>query len=136
MKKILIDKDVITDLLDKVDPGYKPVAKILSDSKKLKLKVFLCDFTLKELYEYVLDKKGAHEAIDTFWFLMQLVRVISPIEKNFRRALASSNPDFTRALAYQVAEDNHLDFIISNDIKAYRSPKLTVISAEQLLSSL
>jgi predicted nucleic acid-binding protein len=136
MKKVLLDKDVLIDLLSKNDPAYKPVAKVLSNSKKLKLKVFLCNHTLHELISYVVDKKGEHEAKEMVRLLLQLVRIISPAEKTFHRALEATNPEFSRALFFQVAEDNHIDFIISNKIKSSKDMKLPVISAEQLLSSL
>ena len=46
MKKIMMDTDVLLELLEKKDPEYKPVAKILSEKNKLKVKVFFSTITL------------------------------------------------------------------------------------------
>ena len=134
MKKAMLDTDVLYDLLEQKEPAYLPVARILSDHKKLKLKIFISTQSLFEIQQRLNSEKSPIETRDLVKQLAMLAKVIGPDNKTFNKALYSPMKDLIQALQYHVADDHHIDFLITNRTPKTSHGKVTLLSAEQLLN--
>lgn len=136
MNNLLIDTNIILDLLAKRDPFYESAVQIfsLADKNKLTLGVSSLSFANTN---YVLSKlKSKQEAREIIRKFKVLVNVLSLNDKIIELALNDSAfHDFEDGLQYYTAIENNQDYIITRDLKDFKSSKTPVMTAQEFLSS-
>jgi hypothetical protein len=134
MKKVMLDTDVLMDLMEQKEPDYIPIATILSEHRKRKLKIFLSTQTLFEVQQRLMTEKTEMESKEILRRLAMLGKIISPDEKGVGKALHSSISDLTFAMQYHIADDHHIDYLVTSRAQPFPPGKVTVLNAEQLLN--
>lgn len=134
MKKVMFDTDVLMNLLEKKEPEYKSVARILSARNKLKIKVYFSSLTLVKILEHLIVEKSKSESKEIIRQVFQLGKVLGTDDKTFEKALNSSIDDLEFAIQFYTAADYHLDYIISNQTRRIKNKKIPVLSADQFLN--
>jgi predicted nucleic acid-binding protein len=137
MKKLFIDTNIVLDLLAKRDPFYESSAKLFSLADRNVIKLSVSSLTFANT-NYVLSKlKSANEAKEILRKFKLLVHIVSLSEKIVDLALNDSAfKDFEDGLQYYSAIDSNQDIIITRNQKDFKSSLLSIMSAEEFLSSL
>ena len=137
MKKLFIDTNIVLDLLAKREPFYESSAKLftLADRNAIQLSVSSLTFANTN---YVLSKlKSANEAKEILRKFKLLVQIVSLSEKIVDLALNDTAfKDFEDGLQYYSAIESNQDVIITRNQKDFKSSLLSVMSAQEFLSSL
>lgn len=135
MKKLFIDTNIVIDLLAKRQPFYEEAAKLfsLADRKKILLQVSALTFANTH---YILSKLNNSEvARDILGKFKVLVTVVDLNDKIIDLSLNDKNfSDFEDGLQYYAALENEADFIITRNLKDFKSSKIPVFSAQMFLS--
>lgn len=136
MNNLLIDTNIILDLLAKRDPFYEGAVQIFSLADKNKLTLGISSLSFANT-NYVLSKlKSKQEAREIIRKFKVLVNVLSLNDKIIELALNDSAfDDFEDGLQYYTAIENNQDYIITRDLKDFKSSKIPVMTAHEFLSS-
>ncbi|MDB4583592.1 PIN domain-containing protein [Draconibacterium sp.] len=136
MNNLLIDTNIILDLLAKRDPFYEGAVQIFSLADKNKLTLGISSLSFANT-NYVLSKlKSKQEAREIIRKFKVLVNVLSLNDKIIELALNDSAfDDFEDGLQYYTAIENNQDYIITRDLKDFKSSKIPVMTAQEFLSS-
>ncbi len=137
MKNLFIDTNIVLDLLAKRDPFYDSSAKLFSLADRNVIQLSVASLTFANT-NYVLSKlKSASEAKEILRKFKLLVQIISLSEKIVDLALNDSKfKDFEDGLQYYSAIESNQDIIITRNQKDFKSSLLSIMSAEEFLSSL
>lgn len=137
MKKLFIDTNIVLDLLAKREPFYESSAKLFSLADRNEIQLTVSSLTFANT-NYVLSKlKSASEAKEILRKFKLLVQIVSLSEKIVDLALNDSEfKDFEDGLQYYSALESNQDIIITRNQKDFKSSLLSIMSAEEFLSSL
>lgn len=137
MKKLFIDTNIVLDLLAKREPFYESSAKLFSLADRNVIQLSVSSLTFANT-NYVLSKlKFASEAKEILRKFKLLVQIVSLSEKIVDLALNDSAfKDFEDGLQYYSAIESNQDIIITRNQKDFKSSLLSIMSAEEFLSSL
>jgi predicted nucleic acid-binding protein len=137
MKKLFIDTNIVLDLLAKREPFYESSAKLFSLADRNVIRLSVSSLTFANT-NYVLSKlKSTSEAKEILRKFKLLVHIVSLSEKIVDLALNNSAfKDFEDGLQYYSAIESNQDIIITRNQKDFKSSLLSIMSAEEFLSSL
>lgn len=137
MKKLFIDTNIVLDLLAKREPFYESSAKLFSLADRNEIQLTVSSLTFANT-NYVLSKlKSASEAKEILRKFKLLVQIVSLSEKIVDLALNDSAfKDFEDGLQYYSAIESNQDIIITRNQKDFKFSLLSIMSAEEFLSSL
>jgi predicted nucleic acid-binding protein len=137
MKKLFIDTNIVLDLLAKREPFYESSAKLFSLADRNVIQLSVSSLTFANT-NYVLSKlKSTSEAKEILRKFKLLVHTVSLSEKIVDLALNNSAfKDFEDGLQYYSAIESNQDIIITRNQKDFKSSLLSIMSAEEFLSSL
>ncbi|OYU92735.1 MAG: PIN domain nuclease [Bacteroidetes bacterium B1(2017)] len=137
MKKLFIDTNIVLDLLAKREPFYESSAKLFSLADRNVIQLSVSSLTFANT-NYVLSKlKSTSEAKEILRKFKLLVHIVSLSEKIVDLALNNSAfKDFEDGLQYYSAIESNQDIIITRNQKDFKSSLLSIMSAEEFLSSL
>lgn len=137
MKKLFIDTNIVLDLLAKREPFYESSAKLFSLADRNVIQLSVSSLTFANT-NYVLSKlKSTSEAKEILRKFKLLVHIVSLSEKIVNLALNNSAfKDFEDGLQYYSAIESNQDIIITRNQKDFKSSLLSIMSAEEFLSSL
>ena len=133
MIKIFIDTDVILDLLAKREPFYFHAAQLFSLIENKMVPAFVSPLSFSNLY-YILrrqsDRKIALKSLQKLRLLVEMTPIDS---KAIDLALLSDFKDFEDAIQNFTAFNNKIDFIITRNVKDYKSSALNIATAKEFL---
>lgn len=133
MKKIFIDADITLDLLAKREPFYEFSAELFSLVDQGKIKASTSPIIVTNIH-YILSKLlGKKQAIKNIHKLTTLLKILPVDEKIIELALASDFSDFEDAIQYYTAIENNINYLITRNIKDYKSAQISVLTAEEYL---
>jgi len=137
MKNLFIDTNIVLDLLAKREPFYESSAKLFSLADRNVIQLSVSSLTFANT-NYVLSKlKSTSEAKEILRKFKLLVHIVSLSEKIVDLALNNSAfKDFEDGLQYYSAIESNQDIIITRNQKDFKSSLLSIMSAEEFLSSL
>lgn len=137
MRKLFIDTNIVLDLLAKREPFYESSAKLFSLADRNVIQLSVSSLTFANT-NYVLSKlKSTSEAKEILRKFKLLVHIVSLSEKIVDLALNNSAfKDFEDGLQYYSAIESNQDIIITRNQKDFKSSLLSIMSAEEFLSSL
>ena len=131
--KVLIDTNIIWDLALIRIPFYDEADEIFSLIEKDKIQGFVSATTVTDIY-YILRKQKGKEW--TFNFLKRLTNLcqINPInEEIILQALNNSYKDFEDDIQYYSALANHLDALVTRNLKDFPNSNLLILTPSQLI---
>jgi predicted nucleic acid-binding protein len=133
---LFIDSDVLLDMLLNRDPFSAYTKFLLFESETRKLKLSTSSLVIANI-NYILAKKiGVSATKESIRRLIKLIHVL-PFEGDIiDLALTSNITDFEDAIQNLIAERYKCDVIITRNVKDYKESAITVLTAEQFLSTL
>lgn len=135
MQKAFIDTDIALDLLSERVPHYLPAAQLFTLADQGKLAVYVSSLSFSHLH-YLLSRiysqAESRRILNTFKIL---VKVLAVDDKIIDLALNSPFKDFEDAVQYYTATENHIDTLLTRNLKDYKMAKITVMTAEDYLLS-
>lgn len=136
MKNIFIDSDIIMDLLAKREPFYIHSASLFSLIDSGKLHGFVSSLIFSNLF-YILRKFNTRkQTVDILTKLRIMVSILTVDEKIIELALLSNFNDFEDAIQYYTAKSNKIDYIVTRNLKEYKTSDIKALTADQLLNIL
>jgi len=136
MERVFIDCDVCLDLLSERKPHYEHAALLFTLADKGKIKIYVSSLTFSNLH-YLLGRqfspKDARRILSKFKIL---VNVVAVDEKIIDLALSSEFKDFEDAIQYFAAIESNINILLTRNLKDYRQAKISVMSADDFLSTL
>ena len=136
MQKIFLDTDVILDVLAKRMPYYLHSAELLSEVEKNHIAAFTSPIVFANLY-YILRKLKTKEyALQSLRKLRIIVQIVSVNEQHIDKALNSEFTDFEDAIQHYSAQTAQIDYLITRNVKDYKSGFISVCTPEAYLSIL
>lgn len=136
MSKIFLDTNVILDVLAKRIPHYKYSASVFNYIVQKIYIGYLSSLSFSNLH-YIMSKYGKNK--NTKQILKKLysvVEVISVDSKIINQALNSKFNDFEDAIQYYSAISIGADYIITRNIKDYKSSDIPTYLPEEFLKSI
>ncbi len=117
-------------------PHYEPAALLFTLSDKGKIKIYVSSLIFSNLH-YLLSRqfsqKDARQILNRF---KVLVNIVSVDDKIIDLALSSDFKDFEDAIQYFAAIENNIDILLTRNLKDYRQAKISIMTAEDFLSTL
>jgi predicted nucleic acid-binding protein len=136
MEKVFIDCDICLDLLAERMPHYEPAALLFTLADKGKIKLYVSSLIFSNLH-YLLGRQFSHqEARRILNKFKVLVNVVAVDDKIIGLALSSDFKDFEDAIQYFAAIENNIQILLTRNLKDYRQAKISVMTAEDYLSTM
>jgi predicted nucleic acid-binding protein len=136
MKNIFVDSDIILDLLLDREPFFTPSAELFNLIEARKVHASVSALHFSNLF-YILRKvKGSEAAKSVLRKLKILVKILPVNEKVIELALESDFSDFEDAIQYYACLDNNIDVIVTRNKNDFKSGKLPVMTAPEVLAVL
>ncbi len=133
-KKVFLDINVILDVLLKRDKLYKAPAFIFKAIENEKIEGVICALSFPTLF-YILSKEiGKEKAISLLNKIRGIFSVSKVDEKIIDKALVSNFKDFEDAIQYYSSLDSKSDYLITRNIKDYKTVNTPVISPEEFVA--
>jgi len=133
--RLLIDTNVILDYLLSRG-GFSEQAKAIFDLVKYgeHFEVLSSSAVTDIFYHLNKELRDSFQAQDQIRELMEIVAVLTVSERDIRTALDMRWKDFEDAVQYAVALSNHVDAIISRNVKDFEGDEITVMTPGEFLS--
>lgn len=126
--RILADTNVIIDALTSRKPWNESAEKIFLMAANNTIEMYITASSATDIYYLI--RKHLHDA-DTAKSIMgklySLVGILEVTEADCMDALASSISDYEDAVVEKVAARQGMDYIVTRNIKDYRSGNMNVI---------
>jgi predicted nucleic acid-binding protein len=135
VKGVFVDTDIVLDLLGNRKPFYRHAAELFSIADRSEIKIFVSSLSFSNL-NYIFSKQ--YSSIQARKILMKfktLVTVLSVSDKVVELALLSDFKDFEDALQYFTALENDVNFLLTRNLKDYKTAEMPIMTAEQFLKS-
>lgn len=136
MTSIFLDANIFLDVFWKRSPWYSYAARVLSLAETRQITGYTTSLNFSNLF-YIIRKERSREAALTH--LRQLASFISILavdEHIVKSALSSAFADFEDAIQYYTAKQHHIPYLLTRNIKDYKTADtgvIQVISAEEYL---
>lgn len=134
-KQVFIEADVILDLLCKREPFYPYAAEIFTQGDTGKLVLVTTSVVLANVFYILRKATGTIKARQYMRKLRILIGVLPVGEKIVDLALNSEFPDFEDAIQYFAARENHVETLLTRNVKDYKAKDLLVQTPEEYLKS-
>ena len=137
--KVFLDTNIILDLLDSKRRFHASSKQLFFHIENRKLKGYISESVMRNM-DYILQKLWPKPERDQFFeALLETITVLSCKTSTSQNALQIALPDLEDAILFQIAIENEVDFLVSNDhqlTKFNGIGMLQTISTEDLLSHL
>lgn len=137
--KVFLDTNIILDLLDSKRRFHEPSKQLFSNIENRKLKGYISESVICNT-DYILHKLWPKPDRNQFFeALLKTITVLPCKTSTIQSALQIALPDLEDAILFQIAFENGIDFLVSNDnqlTKFDETEILKTISTEDLLSLL
>jgi predicted nucleic acid-binding protein len=134
MKKLLIDRNIVLDLLAKREPFYEESASLFSMADQKQVELNISSLTVANT-SYILSQRLNPQKAREILRKLRLIVNILPLDDKIIGLILNdvTFPDFEDGLQYFTAIENQLDLIITRNLKDFRKSKLPVLTAGQFL---
>ncbi len=130
---VFADADIILDLLSQRDPFYKYSAEIFSLADRGKVRIFTSTLIIANIH-YILTKIiGKEKSIKNIQKLKTIVKILAVDEKIITLSLNSDFSDFEDAIQYYTAVENSISYLVTRNIKDYKTADINVMSPDTFL---
>lgn len=137
MKNIFIDINILVDIFANREPFVYKSLKIYNLGIKRKIKLYSSSNTFTTLH-YISKKSISEEK--TRLALEHIIDNITiiPVDINIiKKSLKSNHKDFEDAIQIISAQSiNNMDYIVTRDLKDYKSAEINVLSPDDFLNTL
>ena len=132
--RILIDVNVLIDAITGRKPFDETAQKLVLYFERHYSENFVTADSLTNLY-YVLRRltKSRVKTREVMESTLELFRVLDITESDCRLALKSGREDFEDAVLMETAHRNHIDYIVTRNVKDFSHSPVPVISPAEFL---
>jgi predicted nucleic acid-binding protein len=134
--KIFIDSDVILDLFLAREPHLKYAQELLSLYDVGDFQLYTSAIIVNNAYYFIKKDRGNENARSAISLITELLQILPVDADGVRFAIDSKFKDFEDALQYYTALKHRCNYIITRNIKDYKSSGIPVLTAEQFLKTL
>ena len=134
--KIFIDSDVILDLFLAREPHLKYAQELLSLYDVGDFQLYTSAIIVNNAYYFIKKDRGNENARSAISLITELLQILPVDADGVRFAIDSKFKDFEDALQYYTALKHRCNYIITRNIKDYKSSGIPVLTAEQFLKRL
>jgi len=134
--KVLFDTNIILDVLLDRKPFSEHASYLMSKVERSEMNGFLCATTVTTIHYLLsknLDKKSAITSINSIIALFEIASVNRLVIEN---ALKSKFTDFADSVLHESARHAGAEYIITRNIKDFKSTKIPVFTPTEFLSML
>jgi len=134
--KVLFDTNIILDVLLDRKPFSEHASYLMSKVERSQINGFICATTVTTIHYLLakhLDKDKAKESINSIMALFEVSSVNRVVIEN---ALNSKFTDFEDSVLHESARHSGAEYIITRNIKDYKSSKIPVYTPTEFLSML
>ncbi len=132
--KLYLDTNVILDLILERKPFFDDIARIVTLYEIGKCDLFTSSVSIVNC-NYILSKNiEKSTVIHNLKLLRSFCSVLTVSELEIDRSLSSNFKDFEDAVQYFTCLNNSCDFIITRDLKDYKSSEIPVLSPSEFLA--
>jgi len=133
MPKVFLDCDLIIDLLAQRGKFYTPAATLLSLAERKKLEAFTSPLAISNVH-YILSRfSNKDKARVSIRKLRSFISIVPVDEKVIDLALNSTFLDMEDAIQYYAAYQAGIEFLITRNVRDYKSAEISVCTADQYL---
>jgi predicted nucleic acid-binding protein len=137
--KVFLDTNIILDLLDSKRRYHEPSKHLFRGIENRKLKAFVSESVICNT-DYILQTLWPKSERNQFFeALFNTISVLPCKTTTIQNALQIPLPDLEDAILFQIALENSIDFLVSNDKQLTKFDKngvLKTISTEGILAHL
>lgn len=133
MRKVFLDTNVVIDLLDKRKGFYQSAARIFTLAFRHDLLLYISPLTYATA-AYLLRKHPKEELRQLLANLRVLSHVTLVDDQTVDAALAAGFDDFEDALQYCSALNEHVDVLVTRNVKDFSLAKLPVLTPDEFLA--
>jgi predicted nucleic acid-binding protein len=135
-KHLFIDSDILLDTLLKREPFHSYAQILLWESEKKSIQLNTSALVISNVH-YLLSKSiGSTLSKKKIKELIKVVKVLSVESDIIDLALDSDITDFEDAIQHLIAKRNHLDAIVTRNVKDYKRSDIPVLTAADFLNTL
>ena len=134
--KVLFDTNIILDVLLDRKPFSEHASHLMSKVERSEINGFLCATTVTTIH-YLLSKNlDKEKAITSINSLMALFEVASVNRLVIENALKSKFADFEDSVLHESARHAGAEYIITRNIKDFKTTKIPAFTPTEFLSML
>jgi predicted nucleic acid-binding protein len=131
--KLFIDSDIILDIALNRQPHFHSSALIVSSIEIKLFDGYTSSVIVSNIY-YIIRKIESHKrAIDFISKLRLLIKVLPVDDEVIKKSLESNFKDFEDAIQYYTALSNHINYIITRNVRHYTRSEIHVHTPEQYI---
>lgn len=136
MYRIFLDSNVALDLVANREPFVEESKPFLSLVAEGEAQLFISEVSLELLIYMSFDRYKLVDAKEKLIQFIGFCKVISGGEQSFLNAMNSDFRDKEDALQYFTAIENKMDFLITRDLKDFKTAnQIPVLTPKQFFSS-
>lgn len=134
--KLYLDTNVILDLILNRAPFFDDIARIVTLYEMGKCELFTSSVSIVNC-NYILGRNiDRKQVIDNLKILRSFCSILNVSELEIDQSLNSDFKDFEDAVQYFTCIKNDCNFIITRDLKDFKSSKIPAISPAEFLASI
>lgn len=137
MKKIFLDTNIIVDLIAERKPHSKFAIAIFAKAENKKASLYTSSHSIATCH-YLLKKYMEEKKLrDILYDLLDYVQAIPIDDTILRRGLKSNHKDFEDGIQIMAAGTvPHIDFIVTRNIKDFKTSEIPVLPPDEVLMEL
>ena len=133
---VLFDLNIILDVLQKRIPFFEASAKLLAAAERGEVQGYLAAHSFTTLFYLIKKGQSSTEARATITTLLQFLKVSEINQNTIEQALNLEYRDFEDAVQMMSAVHCNADYLVTRNLKDYKSPLIPVIQPVDLLATL
>lgn len=136
MTRVLLDTNVVLDVVLVRQPHAATSAAVLNAAGDGRIDGLMAGHAVTTVAYLLQRERGAVQARSTIAHLLSQVRVAAVTDESVRLALSAPMPDFEDAVTAMVANEAHVDVIVSRDARGFAGSPVPATLPEVFLASL
>lgn len=135
MYKILLDTNIFVDFLLRRPQFYKDSEKVISLCEELKIKGYVTTTILMDLH-YII-KKYTHSNANANMAIKEITNVFEVLDvtkTDIENSISDNSRDFEDYVIENCSNRNKIDFIVTRNIKDFKSKKTKIVDPSELIN--
>ena len=133
---IFLDTDVLLDIAWKREPFWQGSANVMANLKNIQTEMCLTSIVLSNLH-YLISKHKTEKIATKFnLLLLNILKLLSHEEDDFRRAYLSTFTDKEDGVNYYTCLRHDVKLIITRNKRDFKTSALPVLTPEEFLTRL
>jgi predicted nucleic acid-binding protein len=134
--KVLIDTNIVLDLLLEREPFINDAIKLFEQIEQGKLKGYIAATTITNIFYIIRKAESRETAVESVQRILTGLEFCEVNRAVVETALAHGLKDFEDGIQLACATLNHLDVIVTRDLKDFAGANFSVCSIADLLARL